>query len=118
MEIIACGRTDKGLVRPNNEDGFYIDDKAGLLVVADGMGGRASGEIASKLAIDVIRDYFRAFKEGRAPLIGKFDEEYSETSKAIGSSASCQQSYIRGSKQQCRLAGHGYNCGGSCNQQE
>jgi serine/threonine protein phosphatase PrpC len=86
LEIIACGRTDKGIVRPNNEDGFYIDDKAGLLVVADGMGGHASGEIASKLAIDVIRDYFRAFKEGRAPLIGKFDEEYSETSKAIGSS--------------------------------
>ncbi|MGZ6275509.1 MAG: Stp1/IreP family PP2C-type Ser/Thr phosphatase [Syntrophales bacterium] len=86
MEIFACGRTDKGLVRPNNEDGFYIDDKAGLLVVADGMGGHASGEIASKLALDLIKDYFKAFKEGRAALIGKFDEDYSEMAKAIGSS--------------------------------
>jgi protein phosphatase len=86
LEIIAYGRTDKGLVRPNNEDGFYIDDKAGLLVVADGMGGHASGEIASNLATDVIRDYFKAFKEGRAALMGKFDEEYSEMAKAIGSS--------------------------------
>ena len=86
MEIIARGRTDIGLVRTNNEDSFYIDDKAGLLVVADGMGGHASGEIASKLAVDVIRDYFKAFKEGRAALIGKFDEEYSEMAKAIGSS--------------------------------
>ena len=85
LEISACGRTDKGLVRPNNEDGFYIDDKAGLFVVADGMGGHASGEIASKLAIDVIRDYFTAFHEGRAALIGKFDEKYSEMAKVIGS---------------------------------
>jgi serine/threonine protein phosphatase PrpC len=86
LEITACGRTDKGLVRANNEDALYIDDKAGLLVVADGMGGHASGEIASKLAIDVIRDYFKAFKESRAALIGKFDEEYSRMAKAIGSS--------------------------------
>ncbi|HEX7535348.1 MAG TPA: Stp1/IreP family PP2C-type Ser/Thr phosphatase [Syntrophales bacterium] len=86
MEIITCGRTDKGLVRPNNEDAFYADEKAGLLVVADGMGGHASGEIASKLALDVIKDYFKAFKEGRAALIGKFDEDYSEMAKAIGSS--------------------------------
>jgi len=86
LEIIACGRTDKGLVRPNNEDGFYIDEKAGLLVVADGMGGHASGEIASKLATHAIRDYFKAFKESRVTLIGKFDEEYSEMAKTIGSS--------------------------------
>ncbi len=85
MEISACGRTDKGLVRPNNEDGFNVDVKAGLFVVADGMGGYASGEIASKLALDIIRDYFKAFHEGRAALVGKFDEDYSETTKAIGS---------------------------------
>ncbi|MGA3207634.1 MAG: Stp1/IreP family PP2C-type Ser/Thr phosphatase [Syntrophales bacterium] len=85
MEINACGRTDKGLLRPNNEDGFYIDEKTGLFVVADGMGGHASGEIASKLAIDVIRDYFKAFYEGRAALVGKFDEDHSEMAKAIGS---------------------------------
>jgi serine/threonine protein phosphatase PrpC len=85
LEINACGGTDKGLVRPNNEDGFYIDEKTGLFVVADGMGGHASGEIASKLALDIIRDYFKAFHEGRAALVGKFDEEYSDTAKAIGS---------------------------------
>ncbi len=47
------------MVRSNNEDNFYLDEKLGLLVVADGMGGHASGEKASNLAINVIRDYFR-----------------------------------------------------------
>ncbi|MCX5854614.1 MAG: serine/threonine-protein phosphatase, partial [Deltaproteobacteria bacterium] len=54
MQLLVEGRTDKGLVRPNNEDNFYLDESAGLLVVADGMGGHASGEIASKMAVDVI----------------------------------------------------------------
>jgi protein phosphatase len=59
LNLTATGKTDQGLARSNNEDNYYVDVKSGLLIVADGMGGHAAGEIASNLAINVIRDYFQ-----------------------------------------------------------
>ena len=85
LKLIVAARTDQGLVRPNNEDNFYISEEKGLLVVADGMGGHASGEIASKMAIDIIRDYFDNIIGEKEKLIGKYNEEFSETTNRVGS---------------------------------
>lgn len=44
--------SDMGRVRQVNEDAFYVGDK--LLVVADGMGGHAAGEVASQIAVATV----------------------------------------------------------------
>jgi serine/threonine protein phosphatase PrpC len=57
--IQAAGVTDIGLVRKNNEDNFGYDLRHGIFVVADGMGGQQAGELASKVAVDTILDYYQ-----------------------------------------------------------
>jgi protein phosphatase len=46
------GKTDIGKIRENNEDSFYINDRFGIYIVADGIGGYKGGEIASKIATE------------------------------------------------------------------
>jgi protein phosphatase len=47
--------TDKGRVRPVNEDCWAFEAAQGLCVVADGMGGHNAGEVASAMAVDSLR---------------------------------------------------------------
>lgn len=58
--VIATGETNVGMKRTHNEDNFTCLDDDHLYVVADGMGGHASGEVASQMAIDTLREFFRA----------------------------------------------------------
>lgn len=83
MELIVSGKTDIGVVRSNNEDNFYFNEKDGILVVADGMGGHASGEIASGIAMDIIREYFKGVKEGRPLQVGLYRKDYSKETNLL-----------------------------------
>ena len=58
--VIATGETNVGMKRTHNEDNYTVLDDDHLYVVADGMGGHASGEVASQMAIDTLREFFRA----------------------------------------------------------
>lgn len=57
FQLTASGETDVGLARKHNEDCFEIDPVRNLYVVADGMGGHSHGEVASRIAVESIRDY-------------------------------------------------------------
>jgi len=52
--LLAHGATDKGCVRPVNEDCWAFEAALELCVVADGMGGHRAGEVASRIAVETI----------------------------------------------------------------
>lgn len=58
LRIEVAGQTDVGRKRSHNEDNFAIIAEHGLYVVADGMGGHSSGEVASKMAVDTLQEFF------------------------------------------------------------
>jgi hypothetical protein len=97
LVIQAAGNTDIGLVRKNNEDNFGYDLRHGIFVVCDGMGGQQAGELASKIAVDTVLDYFRN-SEKVAPVGGVSFEGVSQ--RAVGLASAVQ------------LARHGFHdCG-------
>ena len=98
MELSFWAATDVGKKREANEDNFLVDKKLSLFVVADGMGGHASGEVASQMAVHELRTAIDAGRDA----IERFGKGDREAQQAIlnllehAVQSACQAIYLKG----------------------
>lgn len=78
MKLKTAGGTDTGLKRKTNEDRYLIREDLGLFIVADGMGGHRAGEVASRMVVDTMVDYWTRMRSKQIPsFLGPVKKEIS-----------------------------------------
>jgi len=89
LRVKASGISDVGLKRDGNEDFFSTEESLGLYIVADGMGGHLAGEVASRVAVEMINKSYQKWAEDEAPeheIFGNPDRSLSLMGNHISSS--------------------------------
>ncbi len=72
MQVRMVGATDIGKRRKNNQDSIFYDELASFGIVADGIGGRSGGEVASSMAVNGLRKAFIASDKIRHEEVAPF----------------------------------------------
>ncbi len=110
VDIESAGVTDVGRKRKGNEDCFLLDDKEGLYIVADGMGGHRAGEIASNLVVETIREYMTVGIDtmGAVETVVNAPEAISDQSKKLLDAIACANDRVyRCSREKQEYSGMG-----------
>jgi protein phosphatase len=77
VKIRYAAKTDVGMKRTHNEDYFSLIEDEQLFIVADGMGGHASGEVASKMSAETMSEFYQRTKDEEATWPFKMDKSLS-----------------------------------------
>ena len=77
MKIRYAAKTDVGMKRTHNEDYFSLMEDEQLFIVADGMGGHSSGEVASRMAAETVSEFYQRTKDEEATWPYKMDRSLS-----------------------------------------
>lgn len=80
--------TDVGQVRRRNEDEVRILPEAGAAILADGMGGHQAGDVASRLAIEVIAEELAKHEQADEQLLNEWIEVANQAIRGVASSHS------------------------------
>jgi protein phosphatase len=83
MIVAGAGLTDRGRLRPHNEDSLLVEAERGLFAVADGMGGHAAGEVASHLAIEAVRASLAETAHPDGDIPGRLRDAIEEANRRI-----------------------------------
>jgi protein phosphatase len=108
MNVKAFGLTHVGRQRQHNEDAFLVEGDAGLFLVADGMGGHAAGEIASRIAVDSITEFIMHTKEDDGTWPHAYDEHYKRsTNRLMAAVRMANTRVLEAMRKDARLRGMG-----------
>lgn len=108
MEVTAFGLSHVGRQRQHNEDNFLVEQKANLFVVADGMGGHAAGEIASRIAVDSISEFILHTIEDDGTWPHAYDESLKRgTNRLMAALKLANTRVVEAMKKDVRLRGMG-----------
>ena len=108
MDVKAFGLTHVGRQRQHNEDAFLVEDQAKLFLVADGMGGHAAGEIASRIAVDSITEFILHTKEEDGTWPHAYDEQFRRsTNRLMAAVRMANTRVLEAMRKDARLRGMG-----------
>ena len=95
MEIQLGAQSDRGRAREDNEDCFRAAPELGLFVLSDGMGGQASGEIASRMVCDTVVEHCLGAAESSACVNGVCAADISERGNQLADAIRMANSAVR-----------------------